>query len=255
MNPNYEHRRPCDGCDLSRGDALEVLPRLAAQGLTADMIFADPPYGTTHCRWDAVIDIPKMWKELKGVSLPRTPVLLFCQQPFTSVLGSSNLKRLRYSWVWEKTQPTGFLNARRMPMKAHEDILVFYDRLPKYNPMKTGGHKRKVVMAVHQLKCEQGEIYRRHDNYRDYVSTERYPRSVLTYKTDKQLSCLHAAQKPVALLEYLIRTYTDEGDTVLDFAMGSGSTGVACRNTGRRFVGIEIDEAIFQTAYNRIANG
>lgn len=255
MNPNYEHRRPCDGCDLYRGDALEVLPRLAAQGLTADMIFADPPYGTTHCRWDAVIDIPKMWKELKGVSLPRTPVLLFCQQPFTSVLGSSNLKRLRYSWVWEKTQLTGFLNARRMPMKAHEDILVFYDRLPKYNPMKTGGHKRKVVMAVHQLKCEQGEIYRRHDNYRDYVSTERYPRSVLTYKTDKQLSCLHAAQKPVALLEYLIRTYTDEGDTVLDFAMGSGSTGVACRNTGRRFVGIEIDEAIFQTAYNRIANG
>ena len=255
MNPNYEHRRPCDGCDLYRGDALEVLPRLAAQGLTADMIFADPPYGTTHCRWDAVIDIPKMWKELKGVSLPRTPVLLFCQQPFTSVLGSSNLKRLRYSWVWEKTQPTGFLKARRMPMKAHEDILVFYDRLPKYNPMKTGGHKRKVVMAVHQLKCEQGEIYRRHDNYRDYVSTERYPRSVLTYKTDKQLSCLHAAQKPVALLEYLIRTYTDEGDTVLDFAMGSGSTGVACRNTGRRFVGIEIDEAIFQTAYNRIANG
>ncbi|BBL15805.1 DNA-methyltransferase [Alistipes communis] len=255
MNPNYEHRRPCDGCDLYRGDALEVLPRLAAQGLTADMIFADPPYGTTHCRWDAVIDIPKMWKELKGVSLPRTPVLLFCQQPFTSVLGSSNLKRLRYSWVWEKTQPTGFLNARRMPMKAHEDILVFYDRLPKYNPMKTSGHKRKVVMAVHQLKCEQGEIYRRHDNYRDYVSTERYPRSVLTYKTDKQLSCLHAAQKPVALLEYLIRTYTDEGDTVLDFAMGSGSTGVACRNTGRRFVGIEIDEAIFQTAYNRIANG
>ena len=255
MKPNYEHRRPCDGCDLYRGDALEVLPRLAAQGLTADMIFADPPYGTTHCRWDAVIDIPKMWKELKGVSLPRTPVLLFCQQPFTSVLGSSNLKRLRYSWVWEKTQPTGFLNARRMPMKAHEDILVFYDRLPKYNPMKTGGHKRKVVMAVHQLKCEQGEIYRRHDNYRDYVSTERYPRSVLTYKTDKQLSCLHAAQKPVALLEYLIRTYTDEGDTVLDFAMGSGSTGVACRNTGRRFVGIEIDEAIFQTAYNRIANG
>ena len=171
------------------------------------------------------------------------------------MLGSSNLKRLRYSWVWEKTQPTGFLNARRMPMKAHEDILVFYDRLPKYNPMKTGGHKRKVVMAAHQLKCEQGEIYRRHDNYRDYVSTERYPRSVLTYKTDKQLSSLHAAQKPVALLEYLIRTYTDEGDTVLDFAMGSGSTGVACRNTGRRFVGIEIDEAIFQTAYNRIVNG
>ena len=140
-------------------------------------------------------------------------------------------------------------------MKAHEDILVFYDKLPRYNPIKTGGHPRKVVMASHQKKCDAGEIYRRHDNYRDYNSTERYPRSVLRFKTDKQLSCLHATQKPVALLEYLIRTYTGEGDTVLDFAMGSGSTAVACRNTGRRFVGIEIDETIFQTAYNRITHG
>lgn len=255
MNPNYKHLSPYDGCDLYRGDALEVLPLLASHGLTADMVFADPPYGTTHCRWDAVIDIPKMWKALKDVILPRTAILLFCQQPFTSVLGASNLRRLRYSWVWEKTQPTGFLNARRMPMKAHEDILVFYDKLPKYNPIKTDGHPRKVVMASHQKKCDAGEIYHRHDNYRDYNSTERYPRSVLKYKTDKQLSCLHATQKPVALLEYLIRTYTDEGDTVLDFAMGSGSTAVACRNTGRRFVGIEIDETIFQTACNRITHG
>lgn len=255
MNPNYEHLRPHDGCDLYRGDALEVLPALALQGITADMVFSDPPYGTTHCRWDSIIDLPEMWRALKGVLRPQTPVLLFCQQPFTTVLGNSNLKRLRYSWVWEKTQPTGFLNARRMPMKAHEDILVFYDKLPKYNPVKTGGHERKVVMAAHQRKCNEGEIYRRHDKFRDYISTERYPRSVLRYKTDKQRSCLHATQKPVALLEYLIRTYTDEGDTVLDFAMGSGSTAVACRNTGRKFVGIEIDKQIFQTAYNRIANG
>ena len=255
MNPNCEHLRPYEGCDLYRGDALEVLPWLAGQGVRADMVLADPPYGITHCRWDAVIDIPEMWKALKGIILPQTPVLLFCQQPFTSVLGASNLKRLRYAWVWEKTQPTGFLNARRMPMKAHDDILVFYDRLPKYNPVKTGGHPRKVVMAAHQEKCNAGEIYHRHDNYRDYISTERYPRSVLRYKTDKQLSCLHATQKPVALLEYLIRTYTDEGDAVLDFAMGSGSTAVACRNTGRRFVGIEIDKQIFQTACNRIIDG
>lgn len=255
MNPNCEHRQPYEGCDLYRGDALEIMPLLARQGLTADMVLADPPYGTTHCRWDAVIDIPEMWKALKGVVLPRTAILLFCQQPFTSVLGASNLRRLRYSWVWEKAQPTGFLNARRMPMKAHEDILVFYDKLPKYNPIKTDGHPRKVVMASHQKKCDAGEIYHRHDNYRDYNSTERYPRSVLRFKTDKQLSCLHATQKPVALLEYLIRTYTDEGDTVLDFAMGSGSTAVACRNTGRRFAGIEIDETIFQAAYNRITHG
>ncbi|RJV49139.1 site-specific DNA-methyltransferase, partial [Bacteroides sp. AF15-14LB] len=164
-------------------------------------------------------------------------------------------RRLRYAWVWEKTQATGFLNAGRMPMKAHEDILVFYDRLPKYHPIKTDGHRRKVVMAEHQRKCDAGEIYRKHDNFRDYISTERYPRSVLKFKTDKQRSCLHATQKPVALLEYLIRTYTDEGDIVLDFAMGSGSTAVACRNTGRRFVGVEIDREIFQTALNRITHG
>lgn len=254
MNPTYEHLRPHDGCDLYRGDALEVLPLLAAKGITADMIFADPPYGTTHCRWDAVIDIPKMWAVLKSVSHKHTPILLFCQQPFTSVLGASNLRQLRYAWVWEKAQPTGFLNARRMPMKAHEDILVFYNKLPKYRPVKTGGHPRKIVKAAHQRRCRQGEIYHSHDNYRDYISTERYPRSVLKYKTDKQTSCLHATQKPVALLEYLIRTYTDEGDTVIDFAMGSGSTAVACRHTGRRFIGIEIDRHIFQTAYNRIIN-
>ena len=209
MNPTYEHHRPYDGCDLYRGDALDVLPLLAEEGITADMVLSDPPYGTTHCRWDAVIDIPGMWNAVQGISRPDTPVLLFCQHPFTSLLGSSNLRRLRYAWVWEKTQATGFLNAGRMPMKAHEDILVFYDRLPKYHPIKT----------------------------------------------DKQRSCLHATQKPVALLEYLIRTYTDEGDIVLDFAMGSGSTAVACRNTGRRFVGVEIDREIFQTALNRITHG
>ena len=137
MNPTYEHHRPYDGCDLYRGDALDVLPLLAEEGITADMVLSDPPYGTTHCRWDAVIDIPGMWNAVQGISRPDTPVLLFCQHPFTSLLGSSNLRRLRYAWVWEKTQATGFLNARRMPMKAHEDILVFYDRLPKYHPITT----------------------------------------------------------------------------------------------------------------------
>ena len=125
MNPTYEHHRPYDGCDLYRGDALDVLPLLAEEGITADMVLSDPPYGTTHCRWDAVIDIPGMWNAVQGISRPDTPVLLFCQHPFTSLLGSSNLRRLRYAWVWEKTQATGFLNARRMPMKAHEDILSF----------------------------------------------------------------------------------------------------------------------------------
>lgn len=111
MNPTYEHRRPYDGCDLYRGDALEVLPLLAGQGIVADMVLSDPPYGTTHCRWDAVIDIRGMWNAIQGVSAPGTPILLFCQHPFTSILGCSNLEKLRYEWIWEKTQATGFLNA------------------------------------------------------------------------------------------------------------------------------------------------
>lgn len=255
MIDNYECMQLREGCDLYRGDALDVLPALQSRGMQVQLVLTDPPYGTTHCRWDSPIPMPDMWRCLKRVAPPSTPVLLFCQQPFTSALGYSNMKNLRYAWVWEKTQPTGFLNARRMPMKAHEDILVFYGKLPRYKPVITDGHKRKVVTAAHQRKCDAGEIYRLHNNFRDYDSTQRYPRSVLRFKTDKQTCCLHAAQKPVALLEYLIRTYTEEGDTVLDFAMGSGSTGVACRNTNRRFIGIEIDPGIFQVAHKRLLDG
>lgn len=237
---------------LYHGDCLEVMPFLACEGIKADLILADPPYGTTHCRWDSVIDIPKMWSAVRGVCRDRTPVLLFCQQPFTSVLGNSNLGRLRYSWVWEKTTATGFLNANRMPLKSHEDVLVFYRKLPLYHPIKTTGHNRKTVAAVHRQKCFQGEIYREHSLFTDYDSTERYPRTVLTFSTDKQTCYLHPTQKPVALLEYFIRTYTNEGDLVVDFVMGSGSTGVACRNTGRRFIGIEKEDNIFQIAKERL---
>lgn len=237
---------------LYHGDCLEVMPFLALQGVKADLILADPPYGTTHCRWDSVIDIPKMWSAVRGVCRDRTPVLLFCQQPFTSVLGNSNLGRLRYSWVWEKTTATGFLNANRMPLKSHEDVLVFYHKLPLYHPIKTTGHNRKTVAAVHRQKCFQGEIYREHNQFTDYDSTERYPRTVLTFCTDKQTCYLHPTQKPVALLEYFIRTYTNEGDLVVDFVMGSGSTGVACQNTGRRFIGIEKENDIFQIAKERL---
>lgn len=255
MTENYNLIQLNDGCRLYRGDALEVLPALHNQGFRAQLVLTDAPYGTTHCRWDSPIDMPSMWRCLAGVTYKSTPILLFGQQPFTSVLGCSNLSKLRYSWIWEKTHATGFLNARRMPLKAHEEILVFYDKLPRYNPVKTYGHSRKVILAEHRRKCTPTDIYQNYDNYQDYISTERYPRSVLRFKSEKQLCSLHSTQKPVALLEYLIRTYTDEGDTVLDFAMGSGSTAVACRNTNRRFVGIEIDPEIFQTAHNRLCDG
>lgn len=237
---------------IYRGDCLDIMPRLAAQGVKVDMVLTDPPYGTTHCRWDSIIPFVPMWECVRSVSYDTAPTLLFCQQPFTSTLGCSNLKELRYSWVWEKTQPTGFLNAKRMPMKAHEDILVFYRRLPKYNPVKTDGHRRVVSTAYQKSVCKTGDIYRNYSDFKDYDSTERYPRSVIQLKSDKQLTSLHPTQKPVPLLEYLIVTYTDPGDTVLDFAMGSASTAIACARTGRRFLGVEIDRHYFEVSENRI---
>lgn len=242
----------CEGIDFYCGDCLEVMPRLSAEGVRVEMVLTDPPYGTTNCRWDSVIPFAPMWDCVKSVSYSTTPTLIFCQQPFTSTLGSSNLKNLRYSWVWEKTQPTGFLNAKRMPMKAHEDILVFYGKLPKYNPIKTDGHRRVVSTAYQKSVCRTGDIYNDYTNFKDYDTTERYPRSVIQFKSDKQLTSLHPTQKPVPLLEYLITTYTDPGDTVLDFAMGSGSTAEACIKTGRRFIGIEIDRHYFDVAETRI---
>lgn len=239
---------------LYKGDCLEIMPMLIEQGIKVDMVLADMPYGSTQCAWDSTIDLSNVWGCLDEMTYANTPILLFAQMPFTCILGASNLKNLRYNWVWEKTQGTGFLNAKRMPLKCHEDILVFYKKLPKYNPIKTYGHPRKTVAVSHQLKCNAGDIYRKHDNYRDYDSTERYPRSVLKFKTDKQKCALHPTQKPVALLEYLIKTYTDPGDTVFDFVMGSASAAIACRNTGRKFIGIEIDEQIFQTAKHRLTD-
>lgn len=241
-----------DSMIFYHGDCLEVMPRLAADGVKVDMVLTDPPYGTTNCRWDSVILFPPMWECLNSLSFDSTPTLLFGQHPYTSTLGCSNLKNLRYSWVWEKTQPTGFLNAKRMPMKAHEDILVFYRKLPKYNPIKTDGHRRVVSTAYQKSVCKTTGIYQDYSDLKDYDSTERYPRSVIQFKSDKQLTSLHPTQKPVPLLEYLIATYTDEGDTVLDFAMGSGSTAEACYNTGRKFVGIEIDKHYFDVAENRM---
>lgn len=239
---------------IFHGDCLEIMPRLAAQGIKVDMVLTDPPYGTTHCRWDSVIPFAPMWEGINALARESTPVLLFCQQPFTSTLGCSNLKNLRYSWVWEKTQPTGFLNAKRMPMKAHEDILVFYRKLPTYNPLKTDGHRRVVSTAYQKSLCRTGDIYHNYTDFQDYDSTQRYPRSVIQFKSDKQLISLHPTQKPVPLLEYLIATYTQQGDTVLDYAMGSGSTAIACARTGRRFIGIEIDSHYFGVSEKRISN-
>ena len=215
-----------------------------------DMILCDLPYGTTQNKWDSVIPLDKLWEQYCRIIKDNGAIVLFAQTPFDKVLGCSNIKMLRYEWIWEKTTATGHLNAKKMPMKAHENILVFYKKLPTYNPQKTTGHTPVHSYTKHQ---DDGSNYGKTAvGISGGGSTERYPRSVQRFKSDKQKCALHPTQKPVELLEYLIKTYTNEGDLVLDNCMGSGSTAVACLNTNRKFLGFELDENYFNIANKRL---
>ena len=231
---------------LMQGDCLKMMSHIDSG--TVDMVLADPPYGTTKCAWDSVIDVDLMWKELKRVCKPNSAIVLTAAQPFTSILVSSNLPMFRYDWVWEKGNATGFFNAKKMPLRAHESILVFYDKLPTYNPVMTHGHKRKTAGR----KEIGSEVYGKGIKKTIYDSTSRYPRSVQKFSRDTQTKKLHPTQKPELLMSYLVQTYSNKGETVLDFCMGSGTTGVVCERLRRDFVGIEVDENYFDIARNRI---
>tara|TARA_R110002050_G_scaffold554_1_gene4028 strand:+ start:6988 stop:7737 length:750 start_codon:yes stop_codon:yes gene_type:complete len=237
--------------NLIKGDCLEVMKTIPDGSI--DAIITDTPYGTTRCKWDSVIDLSLMWEQLNRIIKPNGAIVLFAQTPFDKALGASNLNMLRYEWIWEKTAATGHLNAKRMPMKAHENILVFYKQLPTYNPQKTTGHKpvNNYTKSVNGGTAD-GELYGKTGVVSGGGNTDRYPRSVITYSSDKQKEKLHPTQKPVALMEYLIKTYTNENQTVLDFTMGSGSTGVAAKNLNRKFIGIEMDGNYFNIATDRI---
>ena len=235
---------------LMFGDCLERMKEIHSGSI--DLVLVDLPYATTQNKWDSMLNLEEMWLQLDRICKPNTAKLMFAQTPFDKVLGCSNLKELKYEWIWEKTTATGHLNAKKMPMKAHENILVFYDKLPKYNPQKTTGHKPANSYTKYQ---DDGSNY---GETKVGISgggqTDRYPRSVQVFKTDKQKVSLHPTQKPVALLEYLIKTYTNEGETVLDFTAGSFSTGVAALNTNRKFLGIEMEEKYFEIGVNRMCD-
>lgn len=243
MNPYYQD----DYVQLYNGDCLEVLPSLSN---LFDACVTDPPYGTTACKWDVVIPFTPMWTELLRLCKNNAPILLFGSQPFSSTLVMSNPKLFRYDWIWEKTEASGHLNSKKMPMRAHESVLVFYSKPPTYNPIKTNGHIRKQSRA--ERFRLQSECYRKQSGVTVYDSTERYPRSIIKYSTDKQIGALHPTQKPVELLRYLIRTYTNIGEIVLDFACGSGTTLLAARLEGRRAVGIELDKDYCEVAVKRL---
>lgn len=218
---------------------------------SVDLVLCDLPYGTTQNKWDSVIPLDALWAQYWRIAKPNAAVVLTAQCPFSSVLGVSQLEMLRYEWIWEKTAGTGFLNAKKMPLKTHENILVFYRNLPTYNPQMTAGH---VIKRVNAAFAGHGSNYNKTLSVRQpYESTERYPRSVQKFAKDNRLAAeTHPTQKPVALMEYLIRTYTNPGDVVLDNTMGSGTTGVAAVRSNRAFIGIERDPDYFAIASKRI---
>lgn len=230
---------------LYLGDCRDILPTLPK----VDAVITDPPYGTTQCAWDAVIPLDEMWTALAHVLEREVPVALFGSEPFSSFLRASNIKRFKYDWIWDKPKGTGFLNAKKQPLRCHELISVFSEGQARYYPQKTAGHERKTTFRSAHL---QTDVYGEMSGDYHYDSTERYPRSVLTFSSDTQNSSLHPTQKPVALMQYLTLTYTKPGETVLDFTMGSGTTGVACAIEQRAFIGVEKDPAYFDIACRRI---
>jgi len=237
---------------LINNDCIEEMKKLKDNSI--DMILCDLPYGSTHNKWDSVIPFDSLWEQYERIITEHGVIALWSQMPFTATLINSNLKLFRYEWIIEKTSATGHLNAKRMPLKAHENVLIFYKKLPIYNPQITHNHPRKVSTAEHKRNSKMSTNYHEH-KLTTYDSTDRYPRDVLKFKWDKQKSRLHPTQKPVSACEYFIKTYTNENQTVLDNCMGSGTTGIACLNLNRNFIGIELDKTYFDIAKQRIEKG
>ena len=231
--------------ELYKGDCLEVMKGIKSGSI--DAIITDPPYGTTACKWDSVINFDLMWEQLNRIIKPNGAIVLFGSEPFSSALRMSNIKNYKYDWVWIKESGTGFLNAKKQPLRNNEQISVFYKKQSTYNPQMVGNEKRIV---------KRKNIPQTTDNYgysmqpKESVYFGRYPLNTLNFKRDVKKQ--HPTQKPVLLMEYLIKTYTNENETVLDFTMGSGSTLVACKNTNRNGIGIEMDESYFNIAEERI---
>jgi site-specific DNA-methyltransferase (adenine-specific) len=230
------------------GDCLERMKEIPDGSV--DMVLCDLPYGTTACKWDSVIPFEPLWAEYRRLTKPNAAVVLTAAQPFTSALVMSNAKGFRYHWVWMKNRATGFASAKKQPLRNTEDILVFYAAQPTYNPQ---GLVRLAQPKHRAPRQKKDDIYNGVGSLclPSVQEFGNWPKTVLDIAVEPKP--VHPTQKPVALLEYLIRTYTDEGQTVLDNTMGSGSTGVACINTGRSFIGIERDQSYYTIAASRIA--
>ena len=239
--------------ELMQGDCLERMKEI--EDCSVDMVLTDPPYGTTACKWDSIIPLEPMWEQLKRVIKPNGAIVMMANQPFTSILICSNLKMFKYCWVWDKHIPRNFANAKRMPMQKHEDVCVFGNGKLQYFPQMT--LRDKPVTVKNYAKKEKDSAYKMNQDGSDkksYTYTHRNPDTIILGCWEANAGKVHPTQKPVALMEYLIKTYTNEGETVLDFTMGSGTTGVACKNLNRNFIGIELDPEYFRISQERINN-
>lgn len=254
MNNNEKYK-------LYNGDCLAVMDKLIEQGVKVDAVICDPPYGTTACKWDTVIPFDEMWNRLNKLIKPTGAIALFATEPFATKLRMSNLDNYRYDWYCIKTKPSLYQHAKNRPMRAVENACVFSkskwghksqlrDKRMEYNPQGISSIGVKTVTKNFNAGGVVGE--RPNQIGKQYEAFTGFPNDVLEFKSITGKSCLHPTQKPIALLEYLIKTYTNKGDLVLDFTMGSGSTGVACLNTNRKFIGVEIDEKYFNIAKDRI---
>ena len=232
-----------DGYTLLNADCLDAMQHIPDGSV--DLVLCDLPYGTTACAWDSVIPFDALWAHYKRVIKPNGAIVLTASQPFTSTLVMGAIDLFKYSWAWVKTNCTGFANAKKQPLRQFEDVLVFYRKQPTYNPQGV------VKLDAPKVRAKDTGAVMGRTGFKDgYAQTEtNYPKNVLTIPSERGH---HPTQKPVALMEYLIRTYTNEGETVLDNTMGSGTTGVACANTGRKFIGIERDAAYFDIAKGRL---
>lgn len=235
--------------NLFQGDCLEVMKGIPDGSV--DLVLTDPPYGTTACKWDTVIDLELMWKELHRIVKVDGAICIFGAEPFSSHLRISNIKNFKYDFIWEKSKATGFLNSKRQPLRAHEFVSVFYRKQCTYNPQMTDG--KAYDKGVRKQQTEN-DVYGGFEQVQVKSEGQRYPRSVQYFKTAENEGGWHKSQKPIGLLEYLVKTYTNESETVLDFTMGSGTTGVACKNLDREFIGIELDETYFNIAKERIGD-
>jgi DNA modification methylase len=231
---------------LYLGDCLEIMKNISDASI--DLLLVDLPYGTTACKWDSIIPLEDLWKHYNRICKKNAAMVFTAAQPFTTILGASNIENLRYEWIWEKSQGTNPMNAKIMPLKSHENILVFYRERPVYNPQMWLG---KPYSGFSSETAKIGEVYgKAQSKHRDNPEGTRYPKTIIKCKQEKGL---HPTQKPVDLMEYLIKTYSNENDIVLDNTMGSGTTGVAAVKNGRNFVGIEKDDVYFKIASERIS--